>query len=92
MDNGTENTQHQEITASLGIKCFFAHPYSSWERGTNENINSLVRWFLPKSTDFSKITQQQISHIESMLNNRPRKCLKFNTPYEVAPPSVVLQG
>src|SRR3990170_3872934 len=58
LDNGTENTQHQEITATLGTKCFFAHPYSSWERGTNENINGLVRWFLPKGTDFSKITEQ----------------------------------
>ena len=91
LDNGTENTQHQEITATLGTKCFFAHPYSSWERGTNENINGLVRWFLPKGTDFSKITEQQISRIESLINNRPRKCLKFKTPYEVVFPSVALQ-
>ena len=52
MDNGTENAQHQEITSSLDIKCFFAHPYASWERGTNEHINGLIRWYLPKGTDF----------------------------------------
>jgi len=91
LDNGTENTQHQKITAVLGTKCFFAHPYSSWERGTNENINGLVRWYLPKGTDFSKITEQHISHIESLINNRPRKCLNFKTPNEVVFPSVALQ-
>lgn len=52
MDNGTENAQHQEITAMLDTKCFFAHPYASWERGTNEHINGLIRWHLPKGTDF----------------------------------------
>jgi transposase, IS30 family len=90
LDNGTENTQHQEITATLGTKCFFAHPYSSWERGTNENINGLARWYLPKGTDFAKITEQQLSHIESLINNRPRKCLKFKTPNEIVFPSVAL--
>ena len=92
MDNGTENAQHQEITAHIGIKCFFAHPYSSWERGTNEHINGLVRWYLPKCTDFSKISEQEIECIESLLNNRPRKCLGFKTPLEVASSFVALQG
>lgn len=92
MDNGTENAQHQEITSSLDIKCFFAHPYSSWERGTNEHINGLIRWYLPKGTDFSKISEKQISQIESLINNRPRKCLGFKTPIEVAYPFVALQG
>ncbi len=91
LDKGTENTQHQEITTTLGTKCFFAHPYSSWQRGTNENINALVRCFLPKGTDFSKITDQQISPVESLINNRPRRCLNFKTPYEVVFPSVALQ-
>ena len=90
LDNGTENTRHQEITATLGTKCFFAHPYSSWERGTNENINKLVRWYLPKGTDFGKITEQQLSSMEYLINNRPRKCLKFKTPNEVVFPSVAL--
>ena len=92
MDNGTENAQHQEITSSLDIKCFFAHPYSSWERGTNEHINGLIRWYLPKGTDFSKISEEQISQIESLINNRPRKCLGFKTPIEVASPFVALRG
>lgn len=92
MDNGTENAGHQEITADIGIQCYFAHPYASWERGTNENINGLIRWYLPKGTDFNRITCEQIAQIESLLNNRPRKCLGYKTPLEVAAPFVALQG
>lgn len=92
MDNGTENAQHEDITANIGVKCFFAHPYSSWERGTNEHINGIIRWYLPKGTDFSKISEQEIAHIESLINNRPRKCLGFKTPLEVASSFVALQG
>ena len=77
MDNGTENTGHEQMTARIGIKCYFAHPYASWERGTNENTNGLIRWYLPKGTDFNTITEKQIEEIESSLNNRPRKCLEF---------------
>lgn len=84
LDNGTENAKHEEITARTGVQCYFAHPYSSWERGTNENINGLVRWYLPKGTDFSKISDEHIAHIESLINNRPRKCLGFKTPIEFA--------
>ena len=84
LDNGTENAGHEEITARTGVQCYFAHPYSSWERGTNEHINGLVRWYLPKGTDFGKISDEQIAHIESLINNRPRKCLGFKTPLEVA--------
>jgi IS30 family transposase len=92
MDNGTENAKHQDITAAIGTKCYFAHPYASWERGTNENTNGLVRWYLPKGTDFSKITDEQIRQIESLINNRPRKCLGYKTPLEAASPYVALQG
>ncbi|MGH7275367.1 MAG: IS30 family transposase [Nitrospiria bacterium] len=92
LDNGTENAGHQEMTADIGIQCYFAHPYASWERGTNENINGLIRWYLPKGTDFNTITKEQIAKIESLLNNRPRKCLGFKTPMEVAAPFVALQG
>jgi len=91
LDNGTENAQHERITASVGIRCFFAHPYASWQRGTNEHINGLIRWYLPKGTDFSKITDRQIAQIESLINNRPRKCLGFRTPIEVAASSVALR-
>ena len=91
LDNGTENTKHEQISSRLGIKCFFAHPYASWERGTNENLNGLIRWYLPKGTDFSKITQEQIAQIEYLLNSRPRKCLGYKTPLEVAASSVALR-
>lgn len=92
LDNGTENAMHEEITSSIGIKCFFTHPYCSWERGTNENLNGLIRWYLPKGTDFSNISDEQIEHIESLINNRPRKCLGFRKPIEVASSFVALQG
>lgn len=83
-DNGTENAMHEKITSDIGIKCFFAHPYASWERGTNEHVNGLIRRYLPKGTDFSIITEKQIAEIEYLINSRPRKCLGFKTPIEVA--------
>lgn len=92
LDNGSENASHEQLTATLGIKCYFAHPYASWERGTNENMNGLIRWYLPKGTDFSKIDKEQIAQIEFLLNSRPRKCLGYKTPLEVAASSVALRG
>jgi IS30 family transposase len=91
LDNGTENAKHEQLSARLGIKCYFAHPYASWERGTNENINGLIRWYLPKGTDFSKIDPELIARIEYLLNSRPRKCLGYKTPLEVAASSVALR-
>ncbi len=91
LDNGTENAQHEQLSAELGIKCYFAHPYSSWERGTNENLNGLIRWYLPKGTDFGKIDKELIAQIEYLLNSRPRKCLGYKTPLEVAASSVALR-
>jgi len=90
LDNGTENAQHQAITTAIKAKCYFATPYHAWERGTNEYVNGLVRWFLPKGTDFSKISSRQIKQIESIINNRPMKCLGFKSPLEVA--CVALRG
>jgi IS30 family transposase len=90
LDNGTENAQHQAITKAIKTKCYFATPYHAWERGTNEYVNGLVRWFLPKGTDFSKITDQQIRQIETIINNRPMKCLGYKSPLEVA--RVALRG
>jgi len=91
-DNGTENSRHEAITSAIGIKCYFARPYASWQRGTNEHVNGLIRWYLPKGTDFSKITGEQIARIEFLINNRPRKCLGFRKPIEVAAPFVALRG
>jgi transposase, IS30 family len=84
LDNGTENAKHEALSARLGIRCYFARPYASWERGANENANGLIRWYLPKGTDFRKITHEQIARIEYLLNSRPRKCLGYKTPMEVA--------
>ena len=91
LDNGTENAQHEQLSAKLGIRCYFAHPYASWERGTNENINGLIRWYLPKGTDFSKIDAELVTRIEYLLNSRPRKCLGYKTPLEAAASSVALR-
>lgn len=83
LDNGTENTLHEEITAEIGAKCYFARPYASWQRGTNEQTNGMVRWYLPRGTDFRNISEEEIAAVESRINNRPRKCLKYKTPLEV---------
>ena len=91
LDNGTENSSHEQLTTKLGIKCYFADAYASWQRGTSENINGLIRWYLPKSTDFRKISKEQIAQIEYLLNSRPRKCLGYRTPLEVAASSVALR-
>jgi transposase, IS30 family len=92
LDNGTENAGHEELTEKLGIKCYFADPYAAWQRGSNEQINGLIRRYLPKGTDFSKIEKDQIKKIEKLINNRPRKCLGFKTPLEVARSIVALQS
>lgn len=83
MDNGSENQGWREIESALSLKCFYAHAYASWERGSNENGNGLVRWYFPKKTDFSKISDEEIARAEYALNTRPRKRLKWKTPLEV---------
>jgi len=82
-DNGKENIKYRKLSADLGIQVFFAHPYSSWERGSNENLNGLIRRYFPKKTDFKQVSDEQIQHIEYLLNSRPRKRLGWKTPYEV---------
>ena len=79
-DNGKEFANHQQIAQTLQVDVFFAHPYSSWERGTNENTNGLIRQYFPKGLDFSSITDDQISFVKERLNDRPRKCLDFQAP------------
>ncbi len=82
-DRGSENLGHVELEKEVGIKCYFAHAYHSWERGSNENLNGLIRRFLPKGTDFRAVSNKQIKHIEYLINSRPRKRLGWKTPYEV---------
>lgn len=82
-DNGTENVEHEKVNDALGSDSYFCHPYHSWEKGTVENSIGLVRQYLPKKTDFSNITEIQLKQIENILNNRPRKCLKYLTPHEI---------
>jgi len=79
-DNGREFAAHQEIAEELGAKVYFAHPYASWERGTNENTNGLLRQYFPKGSDFSKITDEKVQFAQKRLNRRPRKCLNIRTP------------
>lgn len=83
MDRGSENLGYEEIENILGLDCFYAHAYHSWERGCNENLNGLIRRFLPKKTDFRTVSDDDIKKIEYLLNSRPRKRLGWKTPYEV---------
>ena len=82
LDNGKEFHLHSKLK-EIGINTFFCDPYSSWQRGTNEQTNGLIRRYLPKKTDFSTISQEELEEITREINNRPRKCLGFYTPYEV---------
>src|SRR3989344_2162438 len=82
-DRGTEMRQHKLFTRDTNVKVYFAHPYSPWERGTNENTNGLIRQFFPKKTDFSKVTLKEIKRAQDLLNGRPRKVLGWKKPNEV---------
>ena len=79
-DNGKEFAAHEEIAQALEADIYFAHPYASWERGTNENTNGLIRQYFPKDKDFRTLTDADISFAEYRLNTRPRKCLSFSLP------------
>jgi len=82
-DNGTEMAEHKRFTKQTGMQVYFAHPYSSCERGTNENTNGLIRRFFPKKTDFNMITEMELKIVQDKLNNRPRKVLNYKTPLEI---------
>jgi IS30 family transposase len=82
-DNGTEMAEHKLFTRDTKIKVYFAHPYCSYERGTNENTNGLIRAFFPKGTDFRTVHSGKLREVQDLLNNRPRKCLDWRTPKEV---------
>ncbi len=82
-DNGKEFAQHENIASELNLDIYFAKPYHSWKRGTNENTNRLIRQFLPKSMRLDNVSNDFIQAVEDNLNNRPRKSLGFLTPLEV---------
>jgi len=71
------------MAQTLSAKIYFAHPYSSWERGLNENANCLTRQYLPKSRRLDNVTQTELERFMHRLNHRPRKSLGFKTPYEL---------
>lgn len=81
-DNGTEFTFHEYITKKLGVKVYFADPYSSWQKGAIENANGLIRQYIPKNAEFSKISHQKVKQVMEKINARPREKLNFLTPNE----------
>ena len=82
-DHGKEFADHELIAKTLQLKFYFAHPYAAWERGTNENTNGLLRQYFPRKSDFKTISNKKIEQTLSKLNFRPRKTLRFKTPFEV---------
>ena len=79
-DRGHENARHYE----LGIPTYFCNAYHSWEKGSVENANKMIRKFFPKKTDFSSVSQEEVNRVVSIINNKPRKILSYMTAYEVA--------
>jgi len=83
VDNGTEFADHQSISDQLGVSVYYADPYCAYQRGSNEQVNGLIRRRLPKGTSFKGLTQKHLDQIVEDINNRPRKCLGYQTPNEV---------
>jgi len=82
-DHGKEFATHEQIAETLDLKFYFAHPYAAWERGTSENTNGLLRQYFPKKSNFTSISKKEVDLVMSKLNSRPRKSLRFKTPFEV---------
>jgi IS30 family transposase len=89
-DNGTENAKHMEIRDEYEVGTYFCRPYASWQKGLVENINKLIRQYLPRNMNISKLTQDDMNIIQEKLNNRPRKTLKYLTPNQAY--QILLQG
>jgi IS30 family transposase len=83
LDNGREFARPLELEKKLQLPIYFAHPYHSWERGTNENTNGLLRQYLPKGSDLTEVSPKELAGSVRQLNHRPRKCLGFQTAFEV---------
>lgn len=82
-DNGIETKEHEQVAEALNLTTYFCSPHASWEKGGIENMNGRIRRFIPKGADIDAYTDVEIQKIEDTLNNTPRKCLKFRTPYEI---------
>jgi len=91
LDNGKEFADHEHLTHQLDLGVYFAEPYCSWQRGTNEHTNGLLRQFLPKGTDLKSISWQELRHYTNLINDRPRKRLGYQTPAEVFGPLVATE-
>lgn len=83
LDNGSEFSDYHRLEKELHTEVYFAEPHKPWQRGSNENINDVVRFFFPKGSNFTQVTDQQVAEVEALINNRPRKCLDWATPAEV---------
>ena len=81
-DNGKEFTGHEAIAKTLNADCYFADPYSSWQRGLNENTNGLLRQYFPKGKSLDSVTKKDVEFAVNRLNTRPRKCLEWKTPHQ----------
>jgi len=83
VDNGREFAGHEDLSKGLGVDVYFSTPYHAWERGLNEQVNGMIRWWFPKGTDFSKVSRAEVKRVEKLLNDRPRAKLGYRTPNEV---------
>ena len=83
VDNGREFSQFKELEKWTGLTVYFADPYAAWQRGTNENTNGILRFYFPKGADFQNVSIKKLEMVVRKINNRPRKCLNYQTPYEV---------
>ena len=82
-DNGKEFAEHEKVARELKVDFFFAYPYAAWERGSNENMNGLIRQYISKKRDFMSVDEKDVEFVMDRLNNRPRKCLDFMSPFEI---------